>query len=678
MISLKPLTYVPAILCLCLLTGLCSAQGKAKDTWGKINSADFAASVSSSITDSSTSAIVLSDWGNIKFVGNKHDWFSHVYTRHTRIKILNKRALDLATVTTTYYAAGESPEKLTDIQASAYNLEDGKIVETRLQSKDIFDEKLDKEYSQKKFSIPGVKEGSIIEYTYTKISEYNTILPSWRFQWESCPCLSSEFHVEIPQTLYYVFVRQGVHPYAVDKGSEGRLSYRVTRDGQSGVGATSEEMTVAVNTVKHDWAMKDIPAFGSERYITTPANYVDKLDFQLAKTYDGQDYHEHLNDWASATDALLKREDFGGALDADSYWLDATIDNITTGAASPLDQARAIYYYVSKHFTCTDHYEPYVRTNLQDVVKKNSGTVGDINLLLIAMLRRRGFKADPVLLSTREHGFNLESYPIIQRLNYVIVRTRIDGKTWYLDAAHPQLGFGQLAENCYNGPARVITGMDASSVWFQADSLRESKTTMVLITGTDKGLEGSWQSTLGRQGSFEVRKSVSEQGLDSYFKSLQTSYGDDGQISNGGIDSLEKPEEPVKVHYDFTLKSPAGSDILYFNPVIGEGWHENPFKAANRKYPVEMPYAMDETYVFSMDIPADYKVEEMPRSTKVAFNVDQGFFSYLIQQDGSTLQLQCRLKLNRANFQPEDYSALRDFFALIVKKESEQIVLKKK
>jgi hypothetical protein len=39
--------------------------------------------------------------------------------------------------------------------------------------------------------------------------------------------------------------------------------------------------------------------------------------------------------------------------------------------------------------------------------------------------------------------------------------------------------------------------------------------------------------------------------------------------------------------------------------------------------------------------------------------------------------MRCRLLTNKANFSPEDYSTLRDFYAFIVQKESEQIVLKK-
>src|SRR6202012_2841742 len=98
----------------------------------------------------------------------------------------------------------------------------------------------------------------------------------------------------------------------------------------------------------------------------------------------------------------------------------------------------------------------------------------------------------------------------------------------------------------------------------------------------------------------------------------------------------------------------------------------NPFAAAERKYPVEMPYTMDDLYIFSMDIPEGYTIDEVPKSAKVAFNVDQGYFEYLFGLSGSMLQLRCRLKLNKAMFAPDDYASLRDFFAFVVKKESEQ------
>jgi hypothetical protein len=78
-----------------------------------------------------------------------------------------------------------------------------------------------------------------------------------------------------------------------------------------------------------------------------------------------------------------------------------------------------------------------------------------------------------------------------------------------------------------------------------------------------------------------------------------------------------------------------------------------------------------------MEIPKGYKVDELPKSTRVKFNEDEGMFEYITASSNGYIQLRTSLKLNKAEFLPEDYQSLRDFYAFIVKKHSEQIVLKK-
>jgi len=680
MIDLKPLNRIPTILCLCLSYFLCPAQDKAKNTWGKIGPADFAAAVPSSIADSGTNGIILSDLGDINFVGNRKGGFSYVFKRQTRIKVLRKNGFDLDKVVVHLYAPDEDAEKISNVVAFTYNLENGTVASTKLDSKDIFQERRNKHYVDAKFSLPGIKDGSIIEYTYTVTSNYNVRLPSWQFQWEKYPCLWSEYRVEIPTALFYTLVRQGIHPYSIDKGSEGHANYRVEEKLNDGTyaGTTDRSLSVSAITVKHDWAMKDIPAFGSEPWLSTPENYVDRLSFQLSRTYDGAEYHDAYDNWAHFTGMLLARDNFGIPLQADDDWLGQKANQITEGENDPLREAHLIRNYLADHLTCTNYNDPYISTNFADVLKKNGGSIGDINLLMVAMLRRKGLIADPVLLSTRENGFSLASFPDLDRMNYVIARLKLFDKIYYLDAAHPQLGFGQLPGYCYNGAARIISNTDSASVWFLADSLKEQRTTMVLMSATDRGFEGTLQTTYGRQGSYDLRSEIARRGQKDYFKSIQTASRDELEITNSDIDSLDRPEDPVKVHYEFLLKHDPNASVLYVTPMLGEGYRQNPFKAAERKYPVEMPYTMDETYIFTMDIPAGYTVDELPKSTRVAYNVDQGSFEYLAVQNGDQIQFRCRLKLNRATFQPEDYPSLRDFFGFVVKKENEQIVLKKK
>jgi hypothetical protein len=122
----------------------------------------------------------------------------------------------------------------------------------------------------------------------------------------------------------------------------------------------------------------------------------------------------------------------------------------------------------------------------------------------------------------------------------------------------------------------------------------------------------------------------------------------------------------------------ADEEIIYINPLLGERQKNNPFPSADRLYPVEMPYTFKETIMVTMMIPEGYDVDEMPKSTRVKLENDEGMFEYLIQRDGRTIQLRSVVDLRKAVFSADVYPSLRDFFTYIVKKQGEQIVLKKK
>jgi hypothetical protein len=56
----------------------------------------------------------------------------------------------------------------------------------------------------------------------------------------------------------------------------------------------------------------------------------------------------------------------------------------------------------------------------------------------------------------------------------------------------------------------------------------------------------------------------------------------------------------------------------------------------------------------------------------------KSFFEYRISQSNDIISFRTRIKLNRALFLPEEYESLREFFNIVVTKQSEQIVFKKK
>ena len=181
---------------------------------------------------------------------------------------------------------------------------------------------------------------------------------------------------------------------------------------------------------------------------------------------------------------------------------------------------------------------------------------------------------------------------------------------------------------------------------------------------------------MGNDKSYDIREEIIGSSIKSYEKKIQTAAGSDISVENFGVDSLKKYDFPLTLHYDFNLNT-TNTDILYFSPMLGEEYKANPFKSMERHYPVEMPYRINETYILNMDIPDGFTIDEIPKSAGHD-NENEGMFEYLIQKDENNLQMRVHLKLNKAFFPVEEYNTLRDFFAYVVKKESEQIVFKKK
>ena len=293
------------------------------------------------------------------------------------------------------------------------------------------------------------------------------------------------------------------------------------------------------------------------------------------------------------------------------------------------------------------------------------------------MLRHLSIKADPAILSTRDHGVTSRDYPLTYEYNYVICIAKSEGKTYTLDASQPFNAFGKLPSYCYNWGARVINETHPDLIMLSPDSVSEIRTTNAIFVNEENGnFTGRLTTVFGKDESFDIRGEIKRTSQKEYVKSHLQGYTD-LNVSNESFDSLSNPDHPLIFNCDLAPKDLKSADILYFNPVMGPLFDTNPFSSTERLYPVEFSNRMDYTFILSMEIPSGFQVDEIPKSARVKYNDDQGFFEYLIQKSSENIQMRVRLKFNQAIFPAEQYTTLRDFFAFVVKKESEQVVFKK-
>ena len=115
--------------------------------------------------DKSANAVVLYKKQETYFISNNGS--SDLITEiHERIKIYNKDGFDYATQRLSMYKSGSTSENISKLKAYTYNLENDKIVKTELDKDQIFENEVNYNYKEIKFTLPNIKEGSVIEYRY--------------------------------------------------------------------------------------------------------------------------------------------------------------------------------------------------------------------------------------------------------------------------------------------------------------------------------------------------------------------------------------------------------------------------------------------------------------------------------------------------------------------------------
>lgn len=655
---------------MCCINSYSQKESLEKIKFGEITNKDFEPNYKS--IDSNAQAVILYYAGSAKYESNNSSWFNVIYTYHKRVRLINKNAFDAATIEIPLYKGEGAEDNIEKLEAATYVLENGIITKTKVDKESIFKDKVTKDFTIKKFTFPNLKEGCIIEYTYKIISPRTHYLRGFYFQ-DKYPVIRTEYDISVPTLFNFVFLTGGYYDLNPKEVSQSYQTYNIFNINGSG---SSRFFRYDATNVFSKWVLTNLPPLVREKYTTTIKNHVAKIEFQLSTlNFPNEPPKPIIRSWEEATKTLLKDEQFGLALSEKSRWLDDDIEKLII-KNDTLATTKNIFNFVKNNFNCTNHDAMYMSEDLKTAYKAKKGNIIEINMLLTAMLKKADINAAPVLLSTRDNGVAYEAYPILNRFNYLITKAIINGKEYLLDASKKRNGFNRLPEECYNGYGRTIAEIPFLIPLF-ADSLTETKTTNIYINNSEDGkqMQGSFSSNLGYFESFDLKEELSSNNIEDYFKKIKISYSYDIDLSNTSVDSLKLSDENVVIRYDFSFK--LDEDIVYFNPLLTEAYKTNPFTAATRNYPVEMPYATKEIININIEIPKGYKVDELPKSARVKLNETDGMFEYIIQADTETIQMRCKIEINKANFAAEDYETLREFYSYVVKKQAEQIVFKK-
>ena len=175
--------------------------------------------------DSSAVAAILFKNGKTSFEYTKSRGFVAITEVSMRIKIYKKEGYDWANFTVPYYVGYENykDDNVTFSSAVTYNLVNGSIVKTKLNSEGSFKKNVNEYWNEASITLPNVKEGSVLEFKYILKTENIVKFPVFYFQYK-IPVNSAEYSTNIPLFFTYKPIQIGFIDLKVDsKVARGRF-----------------------------------------------------------------------------------------------------------------------------------------------------------------------------------------------------------------------------------------------------------------------------------------------------------------------------------------------------------------------------------------------------------------------------------------------------------------------
>ena len=200
--------YLMAI-CLCALINTIILAQNFTHEFGKFSGEEF--QMERYDKDPSAEAVVIYDIGSSYF-RLTDEGYRLIFERKTKIKIFNKAGLKYAQFEIPYYIKNNDEEKIEELEGNTYNYENGIVRKTSLDLKSTYIEKESENWMVKKFAMPDVKDGSIIEVSYRITTPYFFNFRSWEFQ-NKIPVIYSEYVTKMIPFYEYNYILQGASKF---------------------------------------------------------------------------------------------------------------------------------------------------------------------------------------------------------------------------------------------------------------------------------------------------------------------------------------------------------------------------------------------------------------------------------------------------------------------------------
>jgi len=641
----------------CLLSGITmiSFGQMAPTNFGKISLEE--AQMKSFSKDPLADAVILFDIGKTRFVpldGSMNIQFE----RTTRIKIFKQSALNYAEIEIPYYSEGTTTESVKEIEAFTYNCTDGIITVTKLNPTNIYDEKINNYWRMKKFALPEVREGSVIEYRYVLNTPFMMKLRDWEFQ-HKIPTLYSNFIVKMTPFYEYNMLMQGAARFTTQK------KYTSSGLEQYFAGIKYEELV-------YEYTMTDVPAFRSEDYITSIKDYIIKLSFQLSVVHrtDGANI-DIVKTWPALIKELDTDESFGKYVNKVERSASKIIDIEKCKKLPPKERFDNIVRFVKSNYNWNEIKGMGAYESLNKFLDQKNGNTGNINLMLTGLLSASGLEAYPLILSTRENG-KIRDIPFLNFFNYTVAAAIINDTVYLADATDTFTPSDVLPIRCINDKGLLIKRDEVKWVplavndpsllksSFDIHLTPESDTLKAMLTIKADG----YQALALRNRYYNKKDKLVEDCISSGYIVEEDSIK---------IENITEPDSVLTIKIPIKMETEQMGNRILISPFLKEPVSKNKLVEETRTYPIDFIFPDTYRYESRITLPDGFKVVSLPAEDKIN---NSGFsFIYKASADGNTVTATGEYQFKKSIYKPTEYNIIKFCFNELIKVLNSQVVV---
>jgi hypothetical protein len=627
------------------IVNLCAAQTTLPE-FGEITAAEKALTECS--FDKEADAVVIFDEAS----ADHNDQYNLIFNRRTRLKILKPRGNRHGDIAIRYIHKDDI-EYINNIEAYTCNYtHNGTVADIKkVPTAAIYRQKINERLSVVKIAMPDVQPGSIIEYKYTTTAKNYNYLEDWYFQGE-LPVMHSQFSLVVMPNYEF--------------------AYRVHKNEQLPIDIKQEKGSGRIR-----FEMNNIAGLRDEPFMDAEKDYLQHIEFQLSGyqgTFGGTT--RYMTTWAEVTRELLMNPNFGIQLNKNipvgEEWM-----NKIKAMSPPFERMAAIYNFVYKSIGWNGMGGIGSTNGVKETWEKKKGSSGDINLLLINLLKDAGLEVYPLLVSERGHGKVNPEYPFIDQFNKVMAYVLIDDKKYVLDAAGPYTPPFMIPFAVINTNAFVVNRKKGGIIALTETAKKDKNFVSIHAQIDDNGamtgeadIQSNEYARLTRMRAWERDK---DRFRENYFITYQAGLKMDSLIMH----NLENDSMPLEQQFHFSLPPTVSGDYKLVNLNLFTGIAKNPFISDIRFTNIDYGCLQSYTVVETIELPASLKVESLPKNIRMIMPDTSITLSRLLEVKNNMIMVRYSIVTTRSVFTADEYDYVKDFYKKMAEIMNEQVVLKK-